>query len=292
MKKIIAALLLLILCLGLCACGVGGKTEVTLPTVPEQISTPTQFDAEDVLNDTEESTESTGETYPWEAEFNEEDYGVFQFPGQISYRIGGLFGREVRNIDTSMGDPILDTYYYPSGNPSHCYTYYADGTFLETHCLDNGYTDENGISYSGAMIYQKIINPDGSWNEMHFDEKGTIIGDITMGVNGVYREIFYYENRSTRLIVESNASTNSRNEMAYYESGNLEYTMIQTSRSTQEEHYDEEGYCTYFYSKDAGWEIELISDESGALVKILENGKEITDPAIMAQYAEGYNFKQ
>lgn len=292
MKKIIAALFAFVLCIGLCACdaetGLEGKPEdIVLPVKPQQMEIP----GEDSENSTE-ATDASGETYPWEAEFIEEDYDVFQFPGQISYRIGGLFGREVRNIETLSDGLIFDRYYYPSGNLSHGYEYRPDGVFREFHCMDNGYTDENGTIYSGVCIYQKLVNPDGSWDETHWDENGTIIVDISMNPDGTYRESYYYENGNNRLTIDSNSSDGIRNETEFYESGALKYTKLQTPEMTQEERCGEEGYRTYYYAKTGDYEIELTADETGKLEKVVENGKAIEDAAALTQYAKDYNFRQ
>ena len=61
--------------------------------------------------------------------------------------------------------------------------------------------------------------------------------------------------------------------------------------SSQEERYDEEGFMTYYHTKQADYEIELLADESGKLVQAIENGQTIEDPAILAQYAAGYHFR-
>lgn len=322
MKKFAAILLILTLCLGLCACGtaessVNKPEEVVLPTKPEALEAPTQ----PVTGDTQsaeaaESTEPTEETYPWEAEFNEEDYGVFQFPNQVSYRIGGLFGFEVRSTETYSDGLVIDWYYYPSGNVSHTYEYYPDGTFREKHCLDKSYVDENGVSYSGEAIYQKTVKPDGSWNEMYFDENRTITGYITMGTDGFYSETYYfengnirmdisdnpstgehwederYENGTTKRTVSSNSQTGTYYETEYFENGKEKHFKNETSESTIDVQYDEDGFHTYYHSKNANYEVELISDETGKLAKVVENGEVKEDPAIIAQYAQSYNFKQ
>ena len=319
-KKKLALILALVLSACLCACGgdieVPTRTEelVTAPTRPESIAVPESF-----AEETEKGTESAEGKYPWEMEFREEDYTKLNFTAPngdkvVYWREGGMFGMDRREIyewaDTGF---ITDTYYYPSGNPSHCYQYHSDGTFIETHCLDNGYTDANGTSYSGVCIYQKTVKPDGYWNEMYFDENGNLDRLISVssewiehseyyengnvkhsvfeGADGNYSEEERYENGNVKRYIFED-TTGNYYEQEYYEDGTLKYVKNQSPESTMEERYDEEGYRTYFYNKNSSYECELIADESGKLVCVTENGTVIEDAAALAQYAANYNFRQ
>lgn len=299
MEKFAAILLILTLCLGLCACGpaessVNKPEAVILPTKPEALEAPTQPVWENYKNSNPENTEPispTQEPAPWDVEFNEADYDVFQISEQISYRTGGLNGREVRNIETRPDGVVLDVYLYPSGNMSHCHEYHPDGTFREVHCLDNGYTDENNVSHAGTCIYQKIIYPDRTWSEIHWNENGAIIRDITMGADSIYAEVNYYEDGKTRLTISSNPTAGIYNEAEYYETGFVKRVVFQSPQLSQEDHYDRVGYQTYRYVNGAGFEIELISDENGKLIKIIENGEVKEDEATLSEYAGAHNFR-
>ena len=127
MKKFIAIMLIFAIC-----CGLGiyfymdhmqQKTveELVLPTVP-QIAVPTLparedsgETAEEATGEAAEPTDPTGETYPWEAEFDEEDYAIDSgFSGQnkiTSYHVGTIFGRRVRRVDEYANGKVEDTYY-------------------------------------------------------------------------------------------------------------------------------------------------------------------------------------
>lgn len=301
MKKIIAYMLALVLCLGLCACG-GDSIEV--PTRPaESIVTPTRPQSAATPEDTateaaEETTETTEGRYPWEVEFREEDYVKFNFTAPngdkiVTWREGSVMGMERRNLyewaDTGI---ISDTYYYPSGYVSHSYTWNPDGSYYESHLLDNGYCDQaTGTIYHGTLIYQKGVYPDGTVSEDFFDENGNPARMIAVSPDGIFSDTEYYENGNVkRYVYEDTAGNYSEQEC--YEDGMLKYFKTQSPEYTNEEHYDEEGYRTYFYSKDANWEWELVADETGALVKVTENGVAIEDPAIIAQYAQSYNFRR
>ena len=323
-KKFIAIMLIFAICCGLCACG---KEEVTLPTKPEQLAAPTQAVAGETQNaeaeESPEAAEPTGETYPWEAEFNEDDYFVYvhnepqvgKFTGYIVKSLDNL-GACVRTIAEYTNGDIEDTYFYPSGLDSHSYRWYADGSYEEFRYLDDGRIDlAEQKTYLGTVIYQKNIAPDGSWSEHRHDENGSPTHSAGMDADGSYwefqsladgisREISdnpntgdrweteYYENGNIKRAVLSNSKTGECSESECFENGNIKYSKNQTSALTQEDRYVEEGFRTYYYTKNADYEIELISDEVGKLVTIVENGETIEDPAIITQYAQNYNFKE
>lgn len=350
MKKIIVSLMLLALCLSLCACG-GESAE--LPTRPAQTGTPKLPAMDSVPGETRSSsepsapadgTESAEGKYPWEVEFNEKDYVKFNVtaPGGekiTTWKEGSMFGTERRYLCQYPNGDILDEYYYPSGNASHCYEWGADGSYSESHYLDNGYTDLGEMkTYVGTTIYQKNIYPDGSWNETHCDENGTVTysasldtegthweyysfedgtsrdvsnnpntgkhaeseyyanGNMKKSIShdpeaGVYSEYECYENGNVKKSVYKDAATEYCSEQEYYENGKFKHIKSQSAEDTSEERYDEEGYRTYYYSKNADWEIECIADESGKLVKVTENGTVYEDAATLAQWAANYNFR-
>ncbi len=319
MKKHIAALIIFALCLGLSACG-GSADSIELPTKPQQ-----SLPAEDPRNGTaEESTEAqdpTAETYPWEAEFNEEDYVKFEITAPqgekiITWREGTIFGREAREIYEWTDGTISDSYYYSSGNKSHSYTWGADGSYSERYYLDNGYTDlEKRMTYPGTVIYEKNIGADGTESVLFCDENGNLTFSSHKEANGTYSEYYYFENGNMsksfydnpntgeheegeyfengniKRYVLDNSATGESFHQEYFENGNLKYNKNQSPEYTQEERYDEEGFHTYFYSKDANYEIELIADETGKLIRFVENGTVYENEAIPDWVAGSYNFR-
>jgi len=340
MKKIIVILFLFTLCVGLCACSgsgaattdSGSENSVTLPTKPQQIDVP-NLPALNGIQGAEtgeeaESTDPTGETYPWEAEFREEDYKQFQ--GElcdVNEVVTGTFITWAKNspfepsrtLNMHNNGDIEDIYYgYPNSDfPSHDYFYGADGTYGEFHYLDNGHYDEaSDVSYWGTTIYYKIINPDGSFTECECDENGNVIQDVQAEANGYYSESLYYENGNikksicndpvtgeyweqecfengnAKKCIFAKAAAGIYTEQEYYENGSFKYNRDKTPEYSIEERYDEDGYRTYYHSKNANYEIELIADDTGKLVKAIENGVEIEDPAALAQYASSCNFRE
>ena len=139
MKKSIAVLLACILCLGLCACsprdvlanaGILEKEvePVILPDVPEQIA-PSTVPATDETYSGTETADPTGETYPWEAEFDETGYDLleerFNMGRTITWHKNFMPYCQVTYYNSGE---ITDTYSYPSGLPSHSYGWETDGS--------------------------------------------------------------------------------------------------------------------------------------------------------------------
>ena len=301
MKKSIAVIVLLALHLSLCACG--GDIEV--PTRPaEAVTTPTRPESAAAPEDpateaTEEATESDEGKYPWEVEFREEDYVKFNFTAPngdkiVTWREGSVMGMERRNLyEWADTGTICDNYYYPSGNLSHGYTWCLDGSYSESYHLDDGYYDQQtGTTYNGTIVYQKNIYPDGTKSEQFFDESGNPARMITISPDGIYDETEYYENGNIRKSIIDDPVKEEYQVLESFENGNMKHLKFQTPEYTTEEKYDEEGYTTYFYTKRADYEMECISDETGKLAKVIENGEEIEDAATFARYAADYNFRQ
>lgn len=185
---------------------------------------------------------------------------------------------------------------------------------------DNGYreieADGSVIDHLGTIAYYKIINADGTWKEYQRSDDDSSYYEILQNSDGYYREERCFENgaRSNCVLIES--ETGIRQEEAYYENGqiknycyedspagtlnaaeyfengNLKYYKYQSPENTTEECFDADGYRTYFYNKTASVEIELTADDTGKLIKVVENGKTIEDVATLAQYAQSYNFRQ
>ena len=342
MKKIISILLVLVLHLSLYACGTdvqqaGGAAVQSKPVIGGHTQKPAS-------GEVVESTESTGETYPWEVEFNEKAYvkSTVTAPGGIkitTWQETGMSGIERRIRYEHPDGFIKDDYFYPSGGVSHFYQWDADGLYMEMHFLDNGHMDPvTKIMGAGTNIYQKTISVDGSETERFFDENenptfysaksadgfyleeqyfedGTCKtvrkdpatgerteteyyenGDVKKNVSnneqtGTYSEYECYENGNMKKSVYKDPATGYSEEQEYYENGKMKRIKTQTAEMLSEERYDEEGFHTYFYVKNADYEVELTADETGKLIKAIENGEVKEDETTLAQYANNFNFR-
>lgn len=300
MKKIIAMFLVLVLCL--CGCSAEemfAKEELVLPEIPTQmpaLNLPTMPD--DSGNQGAEGTQETvssEKTYPWEKKFNDAGYVMYKetFSGGTAYT--WLRGNEKgRQLTYYNNGSIEDTYYYPSGFMSHGYHWHAEGFYTEFGHLDNGYieTAEDGsrITHLGTPVFSKLINEDGSWEEMRYNSEGFLELMIRQLSDGCYQESHYNsEGFCVHAILQG--ADGSYTETLRYDNGQLQYQKYQTSDQEQEDRYDEEGFMTYHHTRSTDYELELIADESGKLVKAIENGQTIEDPSALAQYVTGYNFR-
>lgn len=321
MKKCIVFLIVFQLCLGLCACG-GSKNSIELPPIPQQMATPSL--PTEAPEENAEAQDSTAGKYPWEMEFREEDYEKFQFTSPegdkvTSWREGTIYGREAREIYEWTDGTISDSYYYPSGNISHSYTWCADGSYEECHYADTSLSEmnEDGIeTIYITKLYSKAIRSDGSWSEFYNNENGIPVFSASMSADGTYWEAYYFENGDCSKEISDMPSSGYRSEREYYENGvckkytasnsqageytlienfengNMKYCKIQTQGSIQEERYDEESFRIYYYIKENDTETELITDESGKLVKYVENGTVYENENIPDWVAESYNFRR
>ena len=277
MKKTVAIFLVLALCL--CGCSteeILAKEGIVLPAVPTQMAAsnlPTAPQGSASLDDENTGADApTGETYPWETEFNEAGYTILKEEfGQgkaVTWINGYKKGRSIVYYNNGL---IEDSYYYPSGAMSHMRAWHGDGSYSESRWRDDGdvvtMDDGTKISQLGTFFYSKTIYADGSWEETQLYSEGIIEYMIRQFADGSYQE------------------------ERYYESGQLKYSISQTPNEAQEYRYDEDGYTTYLHAVHTDREIELIADESGKLVKAIENGQTMEDPAVLEQYARDYNFR-
>ena len=297
MKKIIAMLIILTLCLNLYACGVDVQQSDGASVQNKPVNSGKTQIA--VSGEAVKSTEAVEETYPWEAEFSEEDY--YRLEGEpapngdrtVTWLEGENLDRKVRELYTwgESGD-VRDTYFYPSGNISHEYMRYADGIFQESHYLDNEQTDsEQQVSQQGARIYLKQVNPDDSWYEYHYNENEVLTLLVSMEANGTYSESYFFEDGNVKKFVSNNDQTGAYTEYEYYENGSMKYNKSESAEYVREERFDEEGCHTYYCYKSSEYGLELIADETGKLVKAIENGVVKEDEETLNLYVSGYNFR-
>lgn len=314
MKKFLAILLILTVCAGLCACGTSAQ-------IAESANSAAQDQSAGELKQSEpgevaENSGSAEETYPWEAEFNEDDFvkTKYNVGDKITYyREGNIYGLVRREIYEWMDGTVSDSYYYPDGTLSHDYWTYPDGIMMENHYLNNGYVDiQNHEVIQGTKIYCKQTNPDGAEYETFYNEDGKEIRFTNSKPDGSYEEVDMltgkyvggnfntgayweqenFENGTIKRNVSYDPAADIYIEVEYYENGQEKYSKNRNAEYSMEQRHDEEGYCTYFYSKDIrnNYEIECIADESGKLIKVIENGTVYEDAGTLAQY-KGYNFR-
>lgn len=317
--------------LTLCLCGCSNvdamlsrnpyKEEIVLPAIPTQApNLPTvPQSSEEADADHPQEEVPAGTIAPWETEFNEADYTVKkeEFGEGVAYcwSKGYKNSRQVVYYDNGITE---DTYFYPSGGWSHCCSWYADGSYSETRWLDNGEVhtmpDGTKVSGIGTICYSKNIQADGSYEETQFNSEGLVEIMIRQHADGLYEETQYnseglpefivrrladdlyeeyrfYPNGNLSKQINDDSAAETYYEQDFYENGMPKCIKSQTPSEEREERYDEEGYLTYTHIKQADYEMEILTDESGKVVLVIENGQTIEDPAVLAQYAKDYHFK-
>ena len=181
---------------------------------------------------------------------------------------------------------------------------------VETHYDENGNTIVVNINpdgsrtetcnYPDGRMVSIYNNPaTGEYNEMEFSKDMVLIR--TAGYDPKkdrYSEVEYYENGKEKRSSVREPSTGFTSEQEYYENGNRKYIKTRDPKTEREIQYNEEGYCTYScctnYRDDgsAYYEIECFGDEAGNLVKVTENGEEITDKKFLSDRVGEYHFRQ
>lgn len=181
---------------------------------------------------------------------------------------------------------------------------------METYCDEKGNTIVVNISpdgsrtetcnYSDGRMVSIYNNPaTGEYSEMEFSKDMVLI--CSKGYNPEqdrYSEVEYYENGKEKQSSAREPSTGFTSEQEYYENGNRKYIKTCDPKMEREIQYNEDGYCTYSkcinYRDDgsAYYEIECFGDEAGNLVKVIENGEEITDKKFLSDRVGEYHFRQ
>ena len=196
--------------------------------------------------------------------------GDIWYPGTLIYtEVTGSDGYYQESRNDENGIPVSDIMRYP------------DGSYSESYYYDTYSISINGNTNTGER------------SESEYYENGVIKKSISNNAQtGAYSEYENYENGTMKRSVYKDPAAESYTEQEFFESGKIKYSKNQMPDFTCEERYDEEGYHTYFYSKSADEELECICDETGKLIKVIQNGEVKEDEATLAQYASSYNFRE
>lgn len=214
----------------------------------------------------------------------------------------------------------VETYYDDNGNTVEI-SYDENGNAVQTYCDEDGntvqtYNDENG----NAIVV--CIAPDGSRTETCNNTDGSMVSIYDDPATGAYietefskafvrirekgydpatgrhTETEYYENGNLKWANVWNPSSGFTSEQEYYENGNRKWMKTREPDKDEEmdAQYNEEGYCTYYRSsyifKKEPYEIECFGDETGKLIKVIENGVETDDAKLFALCISNYNFRK
>ena len=262
MKKVWFIMLSLLLCMGLWGCGKQEKSAEETAIAPSQ---------------SQPVTESTEEVETVESAENEDINTV-----QISY---DEKGKSVQTYYDENGD-MVQTYYDEAGN-TIVVCIATDGSRTETR---------NNIDGSVVCIYDNPVT--GEHTEMEFS-----VGMIPIRQKSHdpsidrYTEVEFYENGNLKWSKVQEPSSGVTSDQEYYENGNRKWIKTSHPDEEREARYNEEGYCTYYHSSSRRvngkpYEIECFGDETGKLIRILENGEETDDEKLFDLCIGSYDFRQ
>lgn len=219
--------------------------------------------------------------------FQELDYNVIESTAEDGTRMVEYYTRDatprlVRWYCAYTNGDVSDDYYYPDGSKRYSYWCKADGSAAGV------YYDESGAEIKSVHDY-----PDGEHGERLYYENGNQKSYLAENsVTGARKEIHCYESGELKTVISDDPSTGIRSETEYFENGNIRHNKEQGADYAFEEQFDEEGFLTYYYSKRVGTVVECITDETGALVKYIENGEITEDPESLAIMAQSYKFRK
>lgn len=247
MKKI-AALLILVLCLVLAACGQEGNAPVT------------RAPGEDMPAASADGQASSGEAEATEAmpeEFVEPTTAVEQTTpdgGQVTFYLDAL-GRAMSSVQDYPGGYHHEFTYYPSGGTEIWIMTDPSGYCYEEHYMDNGYV-KDGIPYDGSITYRKMTDPDGNVTETvcEYDEKGNRIEKSTSS-DGTYTETHIAIQDGMETVVQTvQKMANGSYSEVYYENGQMTKSIYGISGTGEgdchTEEYYENGIKTKHFQRD------------------------------------------
>lgn len=310
MKKQLALILALCLCLSLWACG--GSAEV--PT--QEPETEAALSADGLYEKSGTMDNGTAYTvYRLGGPEGTVVKAIYDYPGgahcEEHYTDEGVLEY---TLSEEADGSVYETYYYPSGNIFKDIMHMADGSYQEMHFTDDGYTDDEGWVHTGTLIYEKYVSPDGEETEYspdisleddgsrwetiesedgtvtrnHYSASGTILEThMDMPQWGQHFVTLYHENGNQKSQEVTHDDTEEYSLDEYYEDGSLKYSYRINygglTGTEQEEKVGLLGYTTYLrITHPASGTMEFIADENGNLQQYVDNGAVSEGAAITA----------
>ena len=241
MKKIIALLLTLLLCLSMAACGGGTREDVTV--LPDGTKRTITSDKQgNILSELVEKPD--GSTHAFTYHEDGSDCEKIEYPDGSSITVtnyaDGSWSIQEKNLDGSSIENI----------------YYADGSHVETGTEANGAVhcftfDENGICLSeiGTLA-------DGTAYEIYFDQEGNIVSEVRTPPEGADGTVSENEQ-------EQNDTSVTGDGRVYDENGNYIEVIPGDDGSVIEHIYNINGNHTEIYTAPDGSVYTHQYDENG-----------------------------
>lgn len=210
---------------------------------------------------------------------------------------------------------FLDSYgatcqqsYYPNGNLQKKISESAGGDYTEQQYREDGMLvyqktvqyDSRGVETVSETKWEAdgsrsffLTNSDGMTSESYFDSEEILLKSAGYDPNTrIYAAAEYYRNGSMKSYTIENRETDEYTLTENYESGAVKRICNVTPDGLKHDQiYDEEGYTTYLYKDSLLGSIEIISDETGKVIKYIENGVVLEGSSIPYSVITTFNFR-
>ena len=165
----------------------------------------------------------------------------------------------------------------------------------EWQLYEDGTINETRYDAGQILAWSKQYHPEeGWWTEYEYYEDGTLRHSVGEDPNlGIRDEWEYFPNGNRMKITVTYLDSDAYSYTEYYQNGvTKHYINIEADGTKTETKYNEEGYYTYLYAKNLAGETEHFADETGKLIKYVENGTTYEGDAIPSWVVESFNEMQ
>lgn len=188
-------------------------------------------------------------------------------------------------VEEKVGEKGYTTYLrYKQGQNEEEYIADEDGKLLQY--VRNGATyDPAGYQQAFDSMKTKPAATTEDSNEEKLED-GTVLTTTTYD-DGKVVEV--RTNSKGKVISQNTIQANGdRSYREYYNNGKRKVEIDTCAENTVEFRYDEDGYCVYYHQYAWYVDIEITTDETGKVAKIMSDGKELTEPE---EWMRSLNFR-
>ena len=181
------------------------------------------------------------------------------------------------------------------GNLTHKLELAEDLSGEEWELFSHGQIQETRYNAGKIPEFCLAYHPEeGWWTEYRYYEDGTLRQSVGEDpATGIRDEWEYYPSGSQKSISVDYMESDAYIYTEYYENGRRShYICVEEDGTKTETKYNQAGYYTYLYSKNARDETEHFADENGNLLKYVENGTVYEGDAIPSWIAESFTEMQ
>ena len=191
-----------------------------------------------------------------------------QANGDVSEQFFDEYGSVMKRVTTKSDGTYYETIFYSNGVKASVINQYASGGYYEEY-----------FTKSGNTISVKQVGADGSLQETTYYENGNSKSWIEDGADGYY-ETHWFENGRMSSTLENSAR--GYFEHVYHANGERALDICRYDGLDIETRYDESGKT--IYAKCISSEHSYLF-ENGELVYYCREGREVTDPVELLNFA-------